>query len=63
MTAFMTQTATLGFELMSLLAEALFLPRDAFECFYEQPTQTMQHRSKVRETVYLSWLVTIAYYR
>lgn len=35
---------------MSLVAEALDLPPDAFDAFYKPSKERMQHRSKVRYT-------------
>ncbi|KAF8739933.1 Clavaminate synthase, partial [Rhizoctonia solani] len=45
--AYYKQCADLSFEFMSLLAEALGLPSDAFDRFYDAPRDIMLHRAKV----------------
>lgn len=47
MTKYLAQAGDFGFTFMSLLAEALFLPPDAFDRFYDKPKEGMQHRGKV----------------
>ncbi|KAF8609006.1 Clavaminate synthase-like protein [Ceratobasidium sp. AG-I] len=46
-TKYVTQLEALSFEFMALLAEALGLPPDAFERFFDTPKENMVHRSKV----------------
>ena len=42
----MNQVEKLSYEFIKLLAEALSLPRDAFDRFYDDP-KDMQHRGKI----------------
>ncbi|KDQ17215.1 hypothetical protein BOTBODRAFT_648452 [Botryobasidium botryosum FD-172 SS1] len=45
--AYLRQVEALSFQFTSLLAEALSLPPDAFDPFFNVPKEDMQHRGKV----------------
>jgi isopenicillin N synthase-like dioxygenase len=50
--AYYDQCAELSFQFMALLAEALGLPSNAFDRFYDTPRDVMLHRAKVRPELY-----------
>ncbi|KAG8991504.1 hypothetical protein FRB90_001317 [Tulasnella sp. 427] len=46
-TEYLQQLGKLGYGFMSLLAEALHLPRDVFDKFYDKPKEESQHWCKI----------------
>jgi len=47
MIRYLSEVGSFGFKFMELLAEALYLPSNSFDEFYDENKENMQHRGKV----------------
>lgn len=60
MNLYLTQVADLSYEFIGLVAEALGLPRDGLDQFYDAH-EKMQHRAKVCDLVNMHASITLSH--